>query len=162
MTFLASVLSISLKSSVKVLYFISISIQIFVVIEIRILRFQLASERINSTTSSIVKLAFPIEKNQGENTFVAVIVQSDYNGRLYINLTGPNNFSRTLITAEKTATVRIPDIAQVNNSCIFLFYILSGGRPHNNRLTFVLFFKIKKYTYINIGIDIYNIVLFRY
>ncbi|XP_060560514.1 calcium-activated chloride channel regulator 4A-like isoform X2 [Ruditapes philippinarum] len=72
----------------------------------------LASERINSTTSSIVKLAFPIEKNQGENTFVAVIVQSDYNGRLYINLTGPNNFSRTLITAEKTATVRIPDIAQ--------------------------------------------------
>ncbi|XP_060607831.1 calcium-activated chloride channel regulator 1-like [Ruditapes philippinarum] len=72
----------------------------------------LASERINSTSSNIVKLTFPVEKNQGENTFVAVIVQSDYNGRLQLNLSGPNDFFRTIITSKKTATLRIPDIAQ--------------------------------------------------
>ncbi|XP_060601111.1 uncharacterized protein LOC132754492 [Ruditapes philippinarum] len=77
----------------------------------------LASERISSTTSNIVKLAFPIEKNQGENTFFAVIVQSAYNGRLELTLTGPNDLSRTISTAEKTATLGIPDIAQVQQSC---------------------------------------------
>ncbi|XP_053404753.1 calcium-activated chloride channel regulator 4-like isoform X4 [Mercenaria mercenaria] len=75
----------------------------------------LASERITTTPSNIVRFSFSIENGLGKDTFVTVLLQSPYSSRMQLRISGPNNYNEALNTTEKTATIMIPGIAQAGD-----------------------------------------------
>ena len=69
------------------------------------------SEKIDSTEATTVNFTFTIEDGIGANTTVTVISRSYQN--LHMELLGPNNFLKSLVTNGTQATMYIDGVAQV-------------------------------------------------